>query len=377
MKNALAIGHNELRLFLKNRVAYLWLFVIPLAFIAGMSFVYKGNPNGSNRFPPVLIENADTGFLSQRFLAELSAQGLWRLDPAKDTRNKPVRIIRVPADFTERVLARQSANVELLPGTTDDTQGDGLIVEVRLVRALIALNSCLFESSSANRPLSESSLKELQERPHLVSLDAKYANPRQVPSGINFSLPGNLVSFLMMNLLIFGGASVASTRRSGVLRRMLALPVRRGELVAGQIYGLWLLGAVQIVFFLLVGKLAFHLNLGANLPGVLLLLLVFGWVAAALGVLIGSLSASADRVVGICVLASLLMAALGGCWFPLEVVPEGMKTLAHCVPSGWALEGLHRLITFGDGFTSILQPVAILAAFGIAATAAAARWFRV
>lgn len=377
MKNALSIGHNELRLFLKNRAAYLWLFVIPLAFIAGMSFVYKGNPNGSNRFPPVLIENADTGFLSQRFLAELSAQGLWRLDPTKDTRNKPVRIIRVPADFTERVLARQSANVELLPGTADDTQGDGLIVEVRLVRALIALNSCLFESSSAKRPLSESSLKELQERPRLVSLDAKYANPRQVPSGINFSLPGNLVSFLMMNLLIFGGATIASTRRSGVLRRMLALPVRRGELVAGQIYGLWLLGAVQIVFFLLVGKLAFHLNLGANLPGVLLVLLVFGWVAAALGVLIGSLAASADRVVGICVLASLLMAALGGCWFPLEVVPEGMKTLAHCVPSGWALEGLHRLITFGDGFTSVLKPTAVLAGFGLAATAAAARWFRV
>ena len=93
--------------------------------------------------------------------------------------------------------------------------------------------------------------------------------------------------------------------------------------------------------------------------------------------LIGSLAASADRVVGICVLASLLMAALGGCWFPLEVVPEGMKTLAHCVPSGWALEGLHRLITFGDGFTSVLKPTAVLAGFGLAATAAAARWFRV
>jgi len=34
MKNILAIGHNELRLFLKSRTSYLWLFVLPLAFVA-------------------------------------------------------------------------------------------------------------------------------------------------------------------------------------------------------------------------------------------------------------------------------------------------------------------------------------------------------
>jgi ABC-type multidrug transport system permease subunit len=378
MRNILAIGHNELRLFLKNRAAYLWLFVIPLAFIAGMSFLYKGNSKGGNRFPPVLIDNADTGFLGERLVSELSAQRLWRLDPAKDSKHKPVRVIRIPADFSDRVLARKSANVELLPGAATDAEGDGLIVEVRLVRALVALNSNLFETtaSGAGWTPTEASFKAAQERPRLVSVDAKYADPRQVPTGINFSLPGNLVSFLMMNLLIFGGATMAATRRCGVLRRLLSLPVRRGELVAGQIYGLWLLGAVQIVFFLLVGKVAFQLNLGANLPGVLLVLLVFAWVAAALGVLVGLLFASPDRVVGVCVLTSLLMAALGGCWFPLEIAPDAMKLAAHCVPAGWALDGLHRLITFGGGFGTIVKPVTVLVAFGAAATVAAAKWFR-
>ena len=47
----------------------------------------------------------------------------------------------------------------------------------------------------------------------------------------------------------------------------------------GKIYGLMLLGVVQIVFFLAVGKFLFHVNLGANLPAVALTLLVFlrGW----------------------------------------------------------------------------------------------------
>ena len=427
MRNNLTIGHNELRLFLKNRAAYIWLFALPLAMIVGMSFISYGGGKASNRFPPVLIENHDTGFLGQTFIDELSAQGLWRLDPLKDTKHKPVKRIVIPADFTTRVLAKQSTHVEFLPGSASENPGNEMIVEVRMVRALVALNSYLFETTSRSGlrpdpsaaaappaatlpagaeagatpdpasptvaqaslpatldsaspstwPPTAESLKALQERPDLVSLDAKYADPRQVPSGFGFSLPGNLVNFLMMNLLIFGGSTVAATRRSGVLKRLLTLPVRRGELVTGQLYGLWLLGVVQIVFFLAVGKFAFHLNLGANLPGVLLVLLVFAWVASALGVLIGSLFETPDRVVGICVLTSLLMAALGGCWFPLEFAPAAMKFASHCVPAGWALDGLHRVITFGDSFSSVLPAVAVLCGFGAVATVAAGRWFRV
>lgn len=445
MRNILSIGHNELRLFLKSRTSYLWLFVLPLAFVAVMSRFSYGDGKSSNRFPPVLIENADTGFLGNVFVDVLSAQGLWRLDPAKDKRNKPVRTVRIPADFTARVLAKRATNVELLPvAGIADAQGDALVIEARLLRALVALNSHLLEAAgttgvaSAPRPEvpasdqaapsttdsslrridlpavapaspaplsgsapppasapaqpaaigaetrttpawppSEEALRAVMARPAQVALDAKFAGRDPIPSGVGFSLPGNLVYFLTMNLLIFGGATIAATRRSGVLKRLLTLPVTRGELIAGQLYGLWLLGAVQIGFLLLVGKLFFHLNVGANLPGVLLVLLVYSWVSAATGLLIGSLLDAPDRVVGVCVLASILMAAAGGCWFPLELAPEALRTAGHCVPTGWALDALHRLISFGGDLGSVVKPLLVLVGFGTAATVAAGRWFRV
>ena len=98
--------------------------------------------------------------------------------------------------------------------------------------------------------------------------------------------------YLMMNLLIFGGATMAAERRNGVIKRLMVHPVTRLELVMGKIYGLMLLGVVQILFFLAVGKFLFHVNLGANLPAVTLTLLVFAWVAGSLGVLVGSLTAA-------------------------------------------------------------------------------------
>ena len=125
-----------------------------------------------------------------------------------------------------------------------------------------------------------------------------------------------------------------------------------------------------------VGRFALGVNLGANLPGVTLTLLVFAWVAASLGVLAGSVFAAEDRVTGICVLASLLMAALGGCWWPLEIGPPLMKTISLGTPTGWALQALHQLISFGSGFGAVLKPIAVLIGFGAAANLLAARFFR-
>jgi ABC-type multidrug transport system permease subunit len=376
MKRILDIGHTDLRLFLKHKSAYVWLFAMPLAFVYFMGFANHGPGKPYNRTPPVLVENADTNFLGRIFLDELSSQNMWLLDPTN--RETAARVIRIPADFSSRILQQQQSKVQFLRHDASD-EADAALIEVRLVRALIAMNGHLLEAATAtNLPgaLTEAKLRDVMAQPNPVSLNAKFAGRKPVPSGFNFSLPGNLVMYLMMNLLIFGGATVAAERRNGVIKRLMVHPVTRLELVMGKIYGLMLLGVVQIVFFLAVGKFLFHVNLGANLPAVTLTLLVFAWVAGSLGVLVGSLVAEHDRVAGICVLASLLMAALGGCWWPLEIGPPVMKTISLCLPTGWALQALHQLISFGSGFDAVLKPIGVLLAFGAAANLLAARFFR-
>ena len=106
MKRILDIGHTDLRLFLKHKSAYVWLFVVPLAFVYFMGFANRGPGNPYNRTPPVLIENADTNFLGRIFLDELSAQNMWLLSPTN--RETAARVIRIPADFTEQRAAAQA-----------------------------------------------------------------------------------------------------------------------------------------------------------------------------------------------------------------------------------------------------------------------------
>jgi ABC-type multidrug transport system permease subunit len=94
-------------------------------------------------------------------------------------------------------------------------------------------------------------------------------------------------------------------------------------------------------------------------------------------VLVGSLLSADDRIVGVCVLAGLLMGALGGCWWPLEVAPPALKVAALCLPTGWALAALHQLISFGSSFSAVLVPIGVLLAFGAVANLLAARFFKV
>jgi ABC-2 type transport system permease protein len=376
MRRVLLIGHHDARLFLRERSSYIWLFVVPLVFVYFMGLAVRGSSGPSVPRPTVLIDNRDDGFLGGILVKALGEQGLDVVGPEKAASAE--RGITVPPDFTQEVLAKKQVKLVFFKIEGSDDPASSL-VEVRLLRALVAMNGLLVEHAvkSHGGPVTEGSLIALMQEPDEVSLQASFAGRRPMPVGFNLSLPGNLVMYLFLNVLMFGGASVANERRTGVLRRLAVNPVTRRDLVFGKIYGLILLAGTQVVFFMLVGQYLFGVNVRSNLPGIVLTLLVLSWVAASVGVLIGSLVKAEEKVVGLCLLIALPMAALGGCWWPLELVPKSLQYAALATPTGWALAALHQLITFGGGLAQAAKAIAVLAVFGIAANVAAMRFFRV
>jgi ABC-type multidrug transport system permease subunit len=376
MRRIIDIGCNDARLFLRRKTAYVWLFLVPTALVYFLGLAVRGPGDPSNRHPPVLIDNQDTNFLSAALIEEMQGEGLWAVAPTNA--GMAARELRIPADFTGRTLRGERTRLQFVR-REGAGEADGALLELRLTRALIGLNGHLLEAIAQEgtiATLTGERLREIRQAPNPVKLNAHFAGRKPVPSGYNFSLPGNLVMYLTLNLLVFGGTAMAASRRNGIIKRLATSGASRLEIVLGKIYGNTLLGAAQVVYFLLLGKFVFHVNLGANLPGVVLLLLILSWVAGALGVLAGSCLAAEDRVVPICVLASLLMGALGGCWWPLEIAPPVFRTIALCLPTGWALAGLNQLISFGAGLQAALLPMAVLLGFGAAANVLAIRFFR-
>ncbi len=215
----------------------------------------------------------------------------------------------------------------------------------------------------------------------LVSIDTTWAGERpRPPSGFSQSIPGNATMFVLLVTLTYGAASITTERQSGLLRRLLTSPVSPREIVGGKILGRFVISGLQVsvlVGFAALAGIWVDLDLGGNLLLMWAVLLVYGACVAPLGVALGAWFRDRDRAANIGVMATMAMAAFGGCWWPLEVVSQPLQKFAMLFPTTWVMRALHGLISFGHGWKVISPFVGVLVLFGIAFTALAMRSLRV
>jgi ABC-type multidrug transport system permease subunit len=57
-------------------------------------------------------------------------------------------------------------------------------------------------------------------------------------------------------------------------------------------------------------------------------------------------------------------------------MPGWMQSVSHALPTAWAMDGFHALVSFGYGVQEVLLPSAVLFAFGAVFTALGARFLR-
>lgn len=377
MIRAYYIGVNDLKLFLRDKSSYIWLLVMPLAFAYFMGFAMGDGSDPRNARPSILIVNDDDGFLSELFLEALGDQGLRPV--SEENAENAARGLTIPGDFSEKILSKEKTVFDFfrIEGKADE---QSFLAQVIVMRAVVAFNGYLVEYAMDNgseATLTEDGLRSVMVEPNPVVLDARFAGKKPIPVGYNLSLPGNLVMYLMVNLMVFGGAGIASERRLGVLRRLSINPITKAELLAGKLFGLMLLACVQIGVFLVLGQFAFGVNVGDNLFGIVLTLLLFSWVASSAGLLIGFAFKAEEKIIGLSLMIALPMAALGGCWWPLEIVSETLQKVALAFPTRWALDALHQLITFGGDLSNVWGHLGVLVGFGLAVNLLAMRFFRV
>jgi ABC-2 type transport system permease protein len=178
-------------------------------------------------------------------------------------------------------------------------------------------------------------------------------------------------------VLVTGGIErLFVDRKEGLLRRLASSPLTRGQIVLSRILSRAITGMFMAVFALIVGATLFRIDFGPQWPILLLVLAVYAASASALAVLLATLARTVGQAIGLGVVATILMAALGGCWWPIEIVPRSMQVLARCLPTGWAMQGMHRVMELDRGLVAVLPAVGALAGFALAFGVVAAKRFK-
>jgi ABC-type multidrug transport system permease subunit len=185
-----------------------------------------------------------------------------------------------------------------------------------------------------------------------------------------------MVMFVLLAMTTGGAVMLFTERRQGLLRRLAATPIPRLAVVLGKWLGKMGIGLVQIGFAMLAGTLLFGMNWGPNLGMLLVLMLAYAALMATVGILLGSLVQSEGQSIAIGVIASNVLGALGGCWWPIEIVPDWMQKLQLCLPTGWAMDALHKLVSFAAPPATVLPHLLVMVAATAVLLVVSARVFR-
>jgi ABC-2 type transport system permease protein len=380
MKNTLFIAWQDVRNQLREGSTLLWVFVMPPIFFYFIGTVTGGFASGlgGGQATPLTVVAESPGFLKSQVDLRLAAnqfEAEWveSLEPTGEA-EAPTRTLTFDAAMSEKVLAGEQVLVSFETSANSLTRE---FEEIRINRALYTVLADIVIADVTAGPLSADALATLNNAPRVWQLDVSPAGERlEIPSGFQQAVPGILVMFTLLVLLTSSGTMLVQERTQGLLRRLASAPITKAEVIAGKWNGRMALAAIQILVALVFGTYLFRMDWGPDLGMVILVLVAWGGLCASAGLWLGTVARTQAQAGGLGVLVANALAALGGCWWPIEVTPEWMQIVQKLTPTGWTMNALHKLISFQAGAGSVIANIVMLVAATVVFGWLAARRFR-
>jgi ABC-2 type transport system permease protein len=191
--------------------------------------------------------------------------------------------------------------------------------------------------------------------------------------------------YLVVGLLGYGVANTALggmaitlvlRRELGLLKRLRATPLPPAVFLGATLSSTLIVFALQAAAIVALGRLVFGARLPPG-PVSLVLALAFGALAfAGLGFAVASLVRSQEGVSPIVNVIVLPMAFLSGGFAPREQLPDALAAVAAALPLRYFIDVLRAVYLDTEPLWEQGRPLAVVATWGLAGLAVAARRFR-
>lgn len=382
MKKILAITWKDTLVRFDGFSRWLFFLILPIVF----TLVLGGGTGVSkdNRVRLVVVDQANSP-LSADLVAALGNSQTVRPDlltlakaEAQFSQRNATAVLIIPAEFDLTHLEQGSIPLELRqqPNNMNAMVAKRAVLSVisRVSSAADIANTSVakaeqiqpFASAAERQVYFNEALKQAQSllsaAPSRVT-ESKGSTKDSIDynPGANSSA-GQLITWVFIPLL---GISqlFAVERQKGTLRRLLTTPTRKSTFLLGTIFGQVLTALVQMLLLITFGTFVMKLNWGSQPLALVVMMVSATLAAAALGTTLGTFVKTDSQASGLSVMAGMVMALLGGCWYPLELFPQAVQNIVKILPTTWAMRGMLDIVLRGQGLTSILPVAGVLIGF--------------
>lgn len=392
-RNVLDIAVLYLKMTYSSRSVLIFQLALPILFTYLIGQATSGfGPSGTSSVSvswDVAVVNEDDGSLGDELIALLDADSTLNmqamgLDSAIEgvDGDELLAVVVIPAGFTSALESGGDIALDLHSQPEDSQQiqtieqainaaSSRLIGTVNTVNLStnVATELGLFETDITEETYRAEGLDQAKtawETPPVVVVvneDERITAPESViPSGIDQSSPGMMAMFATFGMV--GGAAVfIQERQAGTLRRLLVMPINKTTIILGKLIGVMTTGIVQMILLIVFGALFFNVAWGNSIPALAIMVFTFALAITSLGMMLASLSRTLAQANAFGTVIVLSISALGGAWWPLDIVPGWMQTVGRFSPISWTMTGFHDIITRQQGVIEILPEAGVLLGF--------------
>jgi ABC-type multidrug transport system permease subunit len=193
---------------------------------------------------------------------------------------------------------------------------------------------------------------------------------------IDFLIPG-LIGMNVMSGSMWGiGWIIVNMRVRKLLKRLMATPMRRRDLLLAQCLARLLALPLEVATIVVFARLAFHVALAGSLVALGVVAVTGALAFAAIAVLVASRAENTQTVSGLMNVVMMPMFVLSGVFFSSAHFPELMQPLISILPLTALNDALRAVMIDGASLAAVARPLGVLAGWGIASFAVGVRIFR-
>lgn len=343
------VAAKDLRLIARDRPALLFLVLVPIVVVTIVAETLGGEGAGTIVLPVV---NEDRGPVARVLMDALSEHVALEEVSREEADRRVARDSEAPAalvlprGLSKRYMTSRSSELLLI---TDPARG----IEVATIKAWLLLAEK--DAATLADPLYE----------ELLTLEERNATGSRLEiPGFEQSVPGFSLMFVLMGILLGVASGLEEEKEAGTMTRLRIAPLRRWQLFGGKLLARFVIGLAQLLLLFAFGHWLWGISLGPSLPVFLLLCVAIVFSMTGFSLTVACFARTRERIIPLGLTVTMIVCAIGGCWWPLYQSPPWLQQAAHAFLTAWAMGAIHDVILREKGLAEIAPALAVLLAYG-------------
>jgi ABC-2 type transport system permease protein len=364
MRGFVSLSRANLKSFVRDRAALFWTLAFPILFVILFGTIFSGGGN----------PNYDLGWVDQdgspataqiRSAFERSGvvtlhDGTLEAEQAAMKQGDISAIVVVPAG-TGQALAGASGG------------GQATTAQLTVYTDPSRTNTAQAVQSIAQAVVSATNLAATGRSPALSVATQSLATERL--SNVSYFVP-SILAMALMQLGVFAAIPLVQQREKLILKRLNATPLPRWTLVGSNIVVRLVIAAAQTFLIVGIGIQLLGVQISGGPLAIAGLVAVGALTFVSIGYVIASFARTEEAANGMTSIVQFPLMFLSGIFFPLEIMPDWLRSVATFMPLTYLGDALRQVMVGGQPFVPLGVDVAILGGWLVACLAISARFFR-